>query len=201
MELPAVLVIGLFFLAATRRAAGSIALLLLWETHYVYRTFFYPRLMKNGSERQFPFLIAAMAFLFNCINGYANGYRLFYSGAAYPTSWIFDIRFIAGALLFVLGLLIHIESDRKLRSLRRKNEKSYSIPNGGLFEYVSAPNYLGEMIQWTGWALASWSLPGLAFAIFTVANLLPRAVSHHRWYRQTFDDYPKKRKAVIPFVL
>ena len=38
------------------------------------------------------------------------------------------------------------------------------------------------------------------FVFFTAANLVPRAVSHHRWYQEKFDDYPA-RKAVIPFVL
>jgi protein-S-isoprenylcysteine O-methyltransferase Ste14 len=65
---------------------------------------------------------------------------------------------------------------------------------------VSSPNYLGEITIWLGWALATWSLPGLAFAFWTVANLLPRARANHTWYRQTFPDYPAERKALIPKV-
>jgi hypothetical protein len=49
--------------------------------------------------------------------------------------------------------------------------------------------------------VATWSVAGLSFAVFTAANLIPRAVSNHRWYLQTFSDYPKDRKAVIPFLL
>ncbi|MEM6929685.1 MAG: hypothetical protein AAF602_22285 [Myxococcota bacterium] len=56
-------------------------------------------------------------------------------------------------------------------------------------------------MEWTGWALATWSLAGLGFAVYSVANLLPRALQHHRWYRATFDDYPTSRRALIPFVL
>jgi hypothetical protein len=56
-------------------------------------------------------------------------------------------------------------------------------------------------MMWTGWAVATWSLAGLSFALFTAANLIPRAVSHHRWYRRTFADYPRRRKAVIPGLL
>ena len=65
------------------------------------------------------------------------------------------------------------------------------MPRGGFFRWVSCPNYLGEMLQWSGFALATWSLPGLSFALWTVANLLPRAVAHHRWYRREFADYPE----------
>jgi hypothetical protein len=44
-------------------------------------------------------------------------------------------------------------------------------------------------------------LPGLVFALWTAANLVPRALKHHTWYRKTFAEYPRVRKAIIPFVL
>jgi hypothetical protein len=70
-----------------------------------------------------------------------------------------------------------------------------------LYEYVSCPNYLGEMLEWCGWAIATWSLAGFAFAFYTIANIGPRALANHRWYREKFPDYPPQRKAVIPYVL
>jgi len=79
-------------------------------------------------------------------------------------------------------------------------ETGYKIPHGGLFERVSCPNYLGEIIEWSGWALATWCLPGLSFAVWTFANLAPRARAHHRWYRAKFPEYPEERKALIPGV-
>ena len=80
-------------------------------------------------------------------------------------------------------------------------ETGYKIPRGGLYRWVSCPNYLGELLEWTGFALASWCLPGLAFAVYTAANLVPRAVAHHRWYRERFPDYPAGRRALIPGLL
>ena len=47
----------------------------------------------------------------------------------------------------------------------------------------------------------AWSLAGLAFALYTTANLAPRAVDHHKWYRDTFPDYPTDRRALVPHVL
>ena len=35
----------------------------------------------------------------------------------------------------------------------------------------------------------------------SAANLVPRALATHRWYRERFPDYPQDRKALIPFVL
>jgi protein-S-isoprenylcysteine O-methyltransferase Ste14 len=66
---------------------------------------------------------------------------------------------------------------------------------------VSSPNYLGEIVQWTGWAIATWSLGGLAFALYTAANLAPRALDNHRWYQDHFDDYPPRRRALIPYLV
>jgi protein-S-isoprenylcysteine O-methyltransferase Ste14 len=65
---------------------------------------------------------------------------------------------------------------------------------------VTCPNYLGEIIEWLGFALATWSLAGLAFALYTAANLGPRALANHRWYRERFPDYPERRKALVPFL-
>ena len=41
---------------------------------------------------------------------------------------------------------------------------------------------------------------GLAFAVFTAANLGPRARSNHSWYQENFPDYPEGRRALIPGV-
>ncbi|HSM13639.1 MAG TPA: hypothetical protein VLA66_06195 [Thermoanaerobaculia bacterium] len=54
------------------------------------------------------------------------------------------------------------------------------------------------LVVWT--ALATWSLPGLAFALWTVANLAPRARSHHRFYRERFPGYPPERRALVPWI-
>ncbi|GAB4822399.1 hypothetical protein N2152v2_009445 [Parachlorella kessleri] len=109
-------------------------------------------------------------------------------------------RFLIGAAVWLAGLVINMQADHILINLRKPGETGYKIPRGGLFEYVSAANYFGEMVEWTGWALASWSLPAAAFAFFTFANLAPRAWHHHLWYKRKFPSYPKGRRAIIPFV-
>ncbi|XP_012507874.1 PREDICTED: 3-oxo-5-alpha-steroid 4-dehydrogenase 2 [Propithecus coquereli] len=71
---------------------------------------------------------------------------------------------------------------------------------GGLFTYVSGANFFGEIVEWMGYALATWSLPALAFAFFSLCFLGMRAFHHHRFYLKMFEDYPKSRKALIPFI-
>ena len=74
------------------------------------------------------------------------------------------------------------------------------MPHGGLYERVSCPNYLAELIEWLGWAVATRSGAGLAFFVYTFANLAPRARAHHAWYRRQFPDYPPQRKALLPWL-
>ncbi|CAK6978735.1 -oxo-5-alpha-steroid 4-dehydrogenase 2a, partial [Scomber scombrus] len=91
--------------------------------------------------------------------------------------------------------------DHILRNLRKPGEIVYRIPYGGMFEFVSGANFLGEIVEWFGYAVAVWSLPAFAFAFFTVCSIGPRAYQHHRDYQQRFEDYPRSRKAIIPFIL
>ncbi|WP_271178314.1 DUF1295 domain-containing protein [Leifsonia poae] len=199
MESPASILFLVFYLLGEHRAElVPLIFLALWQLHYVQRAFVYPFLMRGGGRM--PVSVMAMAMLFNLLNTWINA-RWISEYGSYATSWLADPRFLVGVLVFLAGFALNIGSDRILRRLRRPGSSGYSIPQGGGFRYVSSPNYLGEMIEWIGWAVATWSPAGLAFALYTVANLAPRAVSNHRWYRQTFDDYPPERRALIPFIV
>jgi protein-S-isoprenylcysteine O-methyltransferase Ste14 len=203
MEAPSALVpIACWVLGDHRADPGRLALLALWELHYVHRAFIFP-FRRRGGEARMPISIPLAAFAFTSTNAYLNGRWLFTFAPAdaYGAAWLGDPRFLVGAALFLAGYAINQQSDRILFNQRRPGETGYKIPRGGLYRFVSCPNYLGESVEWIGWAIATWSLAGLCFAIWTVANLLPRAVAHHRWYREKFADYPSERRAIIPFLL
>jgi 3-oxo-5-alpha-steroid 4-dehydrogenase 1 len=200
MELPALAVIGVTALSMGRRLAfPALLLLLFWELHYVYRTLIFPFLIRERGRR-FPVLLIVIAVIFNSMNGYANGTSLADMLPLAHAGLLPDLRFCAGLALFVAGFVIHTWADAVFRGLRAPGETGYRIPRGSLFEKIACPNYFGEIAQWTGWALAAWSLAGLAFALFTAANLIPRAHAHRNWYRCHFPDYPAERKRVIPFL-
>jgi len=198
MEFPAVATILVMFIFGINKETIFILFLVIWQIHYVQRTFIYPFLMK--SKKQFPFILIFFALIFNIMNGYINGYYLFFKATHYTIYWLYDPRFIIGLLIFISGLIININSDHILRTLRKPGETGYKIPERGLFKYVASPNYFGEILEWTGWAILTWSLAGLSFTCFTIANLMPRAYTHLKWYRSEFKDYPKNRKALIPFI-
>lgn len=200
MEFPAALSILMMALLSSGYGPIPLIFLAVWEIHYLYRTFVYPRLLRGSGSKYMPIVLVLMAILYNVGNGYVNGYNLFVR-RVYDASWLADPRFIAGMAVFACGMVMHIGSDRTLQKLRPAGTREYGVPHGGMFRFVSSPNYLGEIIQWGGFALATWSVAGLSFAVFTVANLLPRALSNHRWYQETFPDYPRERRAIIPFLL
>ena len=200
MELPALLVIGATVLFSGRNVSPmALVLLGLWEAHYLYRACLFPFLMRQNGKR-FPVLLILFAAIFNSLNGYANGTFLAHASPFPADGLLPRVRLCVGIALFVVGFLIHVSADHNLRNLRAPGEGGYKVPRGGLFEYVANPNYFGEIVEWTGFALAAWSIPGLGFAVFTVANLVPRAYSNRAWYIAKFPDYPKERKRVIPLV-
>lgn len=200
MESPSVVAFTLLFLIGPHHAElVPCVLFALFELHYVHRTLVYPFSLPADGKR-LPVFIAASGFAFNVLNSFVNAGWIGTVGT-YASSWLRDPRFVVGVVLFLAGQAINEQADRVLRRLRAPGETGYKIPRGGLYEWVSCPNYLGEIVEWIGWAVATWSVSGLAFAVYTVANLAPRALSHHGWYRAEFPDYPRKRKALIPLVL
>ena len=202
MEGPAVVVpVWAFLRAGGAASCGPVPwlLLALWEIHYLQRTFLFPALMRDRTKRS-PWLTVGLAVVFNCANGFANGTSLAWIGADPGRCASVTPLFVAGVALFVTGLAVNLHADHVLRTLRQPGETGYRIPRGGAFRWVSAANYFGEIVEWCGFALAALTPAAWAFAAFTVANLLPRGWTHHRWYRGTFADYPPERRAVIPFV-
>jgi len=199
MESPAPLVFaGVYAAGAHRVELVPLVFLTLWQAHYLYRAFGYP--FVNRSRARMPVSVMLMAIAFNVLNAWINA-RWVSELGSYQASWLTDPRFLAGVVLFATGLAVNLSADRTLRGLRRPGESGYRIPYGGAYRWVSCPNYLGEIVEWFGWALATWSLPGLAFAVYTTANLAPRALDHHGWYRERFPDYPPQRRALVPYLL
>ncbi|KAJ8044564.1 3-oxo-5-alpha-steroid 4-dehydrogenase 1 [Holothuria leucospilota] len=199
-ELPSFMVpvlLALFTDISNTSTAGKV-LIGMYLLHYFQRTFIYPFKLRGGKATTLTAFVAAVVFC--CYNGFIQGgYHLHVS--AYPDTWLTDGRFLVGFCLFILGWLINLHSDSILRNLRKPGETGYKIPEGGLFDYVSGANFFGEIVEWTGFAIASWSLPALAFSVYTTCNIGPRAIHHHTWYLQKFDNYPKSRTALVPFLL
>lgn len=131
----------------------------------------------------------------------------FYSLAAGMLGWVNnnplpapDVWFYVGILLFVVGIAGNFYHHKLLADLR-KNSLDYFIPKGGLFKYVVCPHYLFEIITFLGIALLSRHLVAWIILLFIVFYLIARALRVLKWYHEKIKDFPKDRKAILPFVL
>jgi 3-oxo-5-alpha-steroid 4-dehydrogenase 1 len=188
-----------FLVGPGNGSVASLAFLGMWELHYLHRAFIYPFSIRSDTSRM-TLPVVGLGFLFNSMNAYLNGRYLFGLSGGYPSDWIAGPQFVLGGTLFTVGYIVNRHADWTLRALRRPGESGYGVPSGGLYRWISCPNYFGEILIWVGWAIATWSLPGVVFATWTIANLVPRARSNQRWYRERFPEYPLKRKALVPLL-
>nr|XP_018915664.1 PREDICTED: steroid 5-alpha-reductase DET2-like [Bemisia tabaci] len=176
-----------------------LVLLLPFLVHYIHRTCVYPfRLYKKKTSAGVPVITVVLAFSFSILNSYIQIREISHYKNYDNDNW-FWFRIILGLLLFLWGMRINICADLVLIGLKKRND-DYKIPRGGWFELVSCPNYFGEIVEWLGWAVMTWSPVSLGFVFFSCANLVPRARDTHEWYLQKFKHYPKRRKAIIPYL-
>ena len=173
---------------------------ILWITHYFNRSIIFPLRQKNAKDT--AVIVVLSAILFNIVNGFINGYYLGSQSFVQNQyeNYFTSYNFIFGLIIFLLGAYINIRSDEILFNIRKNND-GYKIPQSFLYKYISCPNYFGEIIEWSGFAIMVWNFPAFIFVLWTIFNLVPRAVSHHKWYKTKFEDYPSNRKAIIPFIL
>lgn len=197
MEFPALVMCPLFvFLGPGEKSDLTWLLVGLWSIHYLNRTLVFPFRLRTAGKKM-PLAIVFSALFFNGMNGFLNGYFLGF--LAPEVESLLTVNVVIGLVIFFAGMTINHITDTKLIGLR-KEQKGYQVPRKWLFEVISCPNHFGEIIEWIGFAIIAWSLPALTFAIWTFCNLVPRALNHHDWYQERFADYPKKRKAIIPWI-
>jgi 3-oxo-5-alpha-steroid 4-dehydrogenase 1 len=199
MEAPSPLCFGAVYVWSGASFDGVPMLLAgIWMVHYLYRSFVFPFRMRGGDKGK-PLLTVVMAFAFNVANGGINAYAITIMAPHLVGEGALSLVHVwVGIAVFVCGWVINQQSDAILLGLRKPGETGYKIPHGGMYRWVSCPNYLGEFIEWCGFAIAACTPAAALFAAFTFANLFPRALSHHRWYQGQFPDYPSSRKAMFP---
>ncbi len=203
MELPTMLILVYYFTGNGLEEIVGTVFLIVWMTHYIHRTFIFPWLIRG--DKKMSTIIILMGALFNAANTYIQGRWIYLLAPEnmYDIDWLSKPQFIAGVVIFYFGWITNIHSDYIIRNLRKeRTDNKYYIPKGGMFKYVSAPNYMGEMLEWLGWTIMTYSIAGLVFFIWTFANLAPRAVITHRWYKEKFGEEYRKldRKAFIPYI-
>ncbi len=210
MELPASVSFVIFFFHGQHRfEMVPLFFLGVWLLHYGNRGFVFPFLIRaaKGAQSSFSVMIVVAGWLVTSLHGYLNAVFISHLSTHLTPEWFSDPRFIVGMAIYLFGFTMNVHSDAIIRNLRSKEEiergdKVYRIPRGGLFKYVSNPSYLTELLSFTGFAIATWSLGAVFVLLVSAANLIPRAFQIHRWYHEKFGaEYPQDRKVLIPYLL
>ncbi|MBI3164748.1 MAG: DUF1295 domain-containing protein [Anaerolineales bacterium] len=131
----------------------------------------------------------------------------FYSQAAFTVGWLnrspaaqLDPVFVLGMVLFLAGVSGNFYHHKLLADLR-KESTGYFIPKGGLFRYVVCPHYMFEIIGWIGIALLSRHTAAWMNLFAMISFLAGQGLRALSWYKAAFEDFPKNRKAILPFIL
>ena len=203
MEVPVFIAMLLLWWMSDRRSDGiRLVFLLLFEMHYFHRSFIFP-LQLRGHSRM-PLAIVLMGAAFNTLNALMQGGWIFYVSPAdfYPANWYTTLPFLAGTVLFLFGMYVNIQSDGIIRNLRKPGDTAHYLPKGGMFRFVTSANYFGEFTEWVGFAILTWSWSGAVFALWTFANLAPRAARIYDLYSEEFGDEldTSKVKRILPFI-
>nr|AWI66899.1 methylene-fatty-acyl-phospholipid synthase [Caecomyces sp.] len=202
MEAPVFVVMLLSWLFSDRKfEVVRLIFFLLFQCHYFQRSFIFPMLFKTKSRM--PILIMLSGVTFNMMNGLMQGGWIFYVSPAdlYTSNWLYSPQFIIGVIMFFIGMGINLHSDYIIRHLRKPGDHNHYLPKGGFYDYVTSANYFGELIEWLGWAILTWSWAGLVFFIWSFANLVPRANTIYKKYQKMFPEMENlKLKRVIPFI-
>ena len=203
MEAPVFFVMAwLWMRSGVGLAVPQVVFLLLFELHYLQRSFVFPLLMKGRSRM--PVAIMAMGIVFNVLNGVMQAGGLFwFPSEAYAegTAYLLQPHAIAGLLLFIIGMGINLHSDHVIRHLRKPGDTRHYLPAKGMYRYVTSGNYFGELVEWTGFAVLTASPAAWVFVWWTAANLVPRANAIHKHYCEEFGkEAVEQRKRIIPYI-
>lgn len=209
----------------TPMSTPQIILAGLFLVHYLNRAIISP--LRTPSRSKSHIIVPLSAIIFNLANGALMGtYLTSPSATTFLAGALSRPSFWAGILLWAAGLAGNILHDEVLLNIRRiakakgkRNENQigkehYAIPRGYLYRYISYPNYFCEWSEWFGYALAAAPFPALIPLSVTIQTvqppwlflwseillMIPRAYKGHRWYHNKFPEYPKERKAVVPFI-
>ena len=118
----------------------------------------------------------------------------------------------AGAAIMLLGIVLESAADMQKNRAKRVNPRRFV--DTGLYRLVRCPNYLGEMIFWTGvlvsgigavtgfgqWAVALTGYLGIIFVMFSGARRLEIRQNKNYGQDPEYQKYVKTVPILVPFL-
>nr|WHE05772.1 3-oxo-5-alpha-steroid 4-dehydrogenase-domain-containing protein [Flammulina filiformis] len=103
--------------------------------------------------------------------------------------------------LWTFFQLSNLHTHLTFRRLRPAGSKRRAVPRGYGFNLVSSPNYLFEILGWTVVTVMTQSYAAALFLLVGGGQMAIWAAKKHRNYKKEFGkEYPRSRKAMVPFI-
>jgi very-long-chain enoyl-CoA reductase len=182
--------------APTQRPAVVAALLSVHFLKRVFETLFLHKYSGSGDLG---------TSLFIAVNYTAQSLLINSQQHMVPESSRMDWCFKAGTALFAIGQLGNLYHHYLLATLRpastkQDGAKTYSVPRGGFFEFVTMPHYFFELVAWLGIAVAAQQANAWLGLASMASYLAGRSVATRNWYLEKVEGYPAERKNLVPFI-
>ena len=117
-----------------------------------------------------------------------------------------------GATVMLLGIALEAISDAQKSKAKKKNSKRFV--DTGLYRIVRCPNYLGEVVIWTGsllsgigagltvwqWVIAAIGYIGILYVMFSGARRLELRQNEVYGNDSEYQAYVKKTPILIPLL-
>ena len=116
-----------------------------------------------------------------------------------------------GAGIMALGLILESAADIQKSNAKKKNPRRFV--DTGLYRLVRCPNYLGEMIFWTGtlvagigavsgwqWLIVAIGYIGIIFVMFSGARRLEIRQNKDYGNDPEYQAYVKRVPIMVPFI-
>ncbi len=123
-----------------------------------------------------------------------------------------DAFLIVGLVIMAFGIIFESVADWQKNESKKKNPKRFC--DTGLYRIVRCPNYLGEMIIWSGvlvsgvnilsgvgqWVLALVGYIGIIFVMFSGARRLELRQNKNYGNDPEYQSYVKSTPILLPFI-
>jgi len=190
------------------------SLIIMWTLRL--GTFLFTRIKKAGEDKRFREIKKSFSWFFMAftisgmwvsicaicaLTGISNGIEL--TGVTY-----------IGIVIFIIGFALEIISDNQKTNFKKIEHNKDKFITTGLWKYSRHPNYLGEIVLWTGVAIISYSslevyqMFTLVSPMFTYLllvkvsgiNLLEKSGEKKWGHLDSYKSYKKNTPRLIGFL-
>ena len=188
-------------------------LIIMWALRL--GSFLFLRICKEGEDKRFKFIKPSATRFFMTWTLQAMWVSVCSLSAltamSSPSGVVVNGMFFIGISIFIFGLLLEIIADYQKTQFRNKPENKGHFISSGLWAYSRHPNYVGEIVLWTGVSVMSFSsLSGVQYIalispIFTYLLLvyvsgirILEASGKKRWgHLQSYQEYLKNTPSLL----